>query len=263
MKRLLFAVMLCWAAGGAAETVQAPQSPEELFREASAFFQEGNQAAAQDASKAQALYRKALLRYEQIVNEGVHSGKLYYNIGNTYFLLGDLGRAILNYRRASALTPRDPNLAQSLAFAQSRTEDRIEPAEESKVLRLLLFWHYDFSAAGKAKAGIVLVSIFWLLLGLRHSRRLTLPRIVLGVALVLGAALLTSSMLDAQVQPGVITAQEATARKGDGLSYEPSFERPLHSGTEFVLKEQRGEWVLVELPNGSRCWLPRESVELC
>ena len=52
------------------------------------------------------------------------------------------------------------------------------------------------------------------------------------------------------------------ARKGDGLSYEPAFQQPLHAGAEFRLRERRGTWLFVELRNGASCWLPQESVEL-
>jgi hypothetical protein len=45
------------------------------------------------------------------------SGKLFYNIGNTYFYLGDYGLAIAYYRKAEQLIPRDPLLRKNLAQA--------------------------------------------------------------------------------------------------------------------------------------------------
>ena len=55
---------------------------------------------------------------------------------------------------------------------------------------------------------------------------------------------------------------EVTARKGDGTIYRPSFDRPLHEGTEFVLREDRSSWYRVELTDGRTCWLPARAVEL-
>ena len=53
-----------------------------------------------DPEQAKALYLKAALRFERIAQEGnIQNGKLYYNMGNTYFRMGDIGRAIRDMRR--------------------------------------------------------------------------------------------------------------------------------------------------------------------
>jgi hypothetical protein len=61
---------------------------------------------------------------------------------------------------------------------------------------------------------------------------------------------------------GVILDPEVIARQGDADSYQPSFEDPLHAGTEFMLLEDRGEWWQIELPDGRSCWIPEKSSEL-
>ena len=76
---------------------------------------------------------------------GIENGKLYYNLGNVYFRMNDIGRAILNYRRAESYIPNDPNLHQNLSYARSRRLDEIEERQKTKVLRTLFFWHYDLS----------------------------------------------------------------------------------------------------------------------
>ena len=60
----------------------------------------------------------------------------------------------------------------------------------------------------------------------------------------------------------MVLAEEVIARKGDSDTYEASFQDPLHAGTEFVLVEERGHWIHVELPDGRRCWLPSRDVGL-
>ena len=42
----------------------------------------------------------------------------------------------------------------------------------------------------------------------------------------------------------------------------PSFKKPLHAGTEFVLVEKRKKWYQIELPDSRRCWMPAKGVEL-
>ena len=43
---------------------------------------------------AQGYYQQAIAGYEQLVAAGIHNAKLYYNLGNAYFRLNDLGHAI-------------------------------------------------------------------------------------------------------------------------------------------------------------------------
>ena len=51
---------------------------------------------------------------------------LFYNLGNTYFKAGELGRAILFYQKAKQLLPRDSDIKKNLAYAESLTIDKIE-----------------------------------------------------------------------------------------------------------------------------------------
>lgn len=127
-------------------------SREQLFsilNEANTTFQQAN-AAAKDAARADELYAKAILLYERIIDQGgVRNAKLYYNLGNAYFLVDDIGRAILNYRRALQLDSSDVNLRNNLAFARSQRLDKVSAATERRVLETLFFWHYDFSLRTK------------------------------------------------------------------------------------------------------------------
>ena len=67
-----------------------------------------------------------------------------------YLLKEDLGRAILNYRRAEKLDASDLNIKKNLTFARSRRADRVETSTQRRVLETLFFWHYDFSLKAKA-----------------------------------------------------------------------------------------------------------------
>jgi hypothetical protein len=196
----------------------------------------------------------------------VRNGLLYYNIGNAYFRMGDLGRAILNYRRARLYTPHDPNLLENLQYARSRTADRIEEKEETRALQTVLFWHYDLSTRARAVLFAVFFVPFWIGAAARLFLARAAPRWLLGVLGAVALALLMSLAAEEYASSrnvaGVILDPEVVARKGDGEAYEPSFKAALHAGTEFVLIEERGEWRNVELADGRSCWLPAKSVGL-
>jgi tetratricopeptide (TPR) repeat protein len=207
------------------------------------------------------------MRFERIVDDGgVRNGRLYYNIGNAWFRMGDLGRAILHYRRALLYTPNDPNLQQNLAYARSKRRDRVEPKAETRVLRTLFFWHYDLAARTRLMLFAVAFGAVWVLAARMLFRRGTALRwgcfVAVGLSVLLLGSLTIEAAVSSRTVAGVVLADEAVARKGDAETYQASFKEPLHAGTEFDVVEDRGEWLQVDLADGRRCWLPRQSVGL-
>lgn len=240
----------------------AVQENSRIFAEATSLFQQAN--AAEDPGQARQLYEKALLRYEQISRE-VRNGRLYYNIANTYFALDDIGRAIVNYRRAEKLMPDDENLAQNLSYVLSRRQDVIPAQQGEKLLRTLFFWHYDLSRHARLLLFAGCYLLFWLAGGLMSFTPVPVPRWLAGSLLGLNLLLATSLVFEhyaASPAAGVIVSPEVEARQGDGRNYQPSFTAPLHAGTEFRLLEKRTNWLRVQLTDGRQCWLPAQSCEL-
>ena len=63
-------------------------------------------------------------------------------------------------------------------------------------------------------------------------------------------------------EAGVIVAEEVVVRKGNGESYTPQLPQPLHAGTEFIVLEERGSWLAIQLDNGISGWIRRDSATL-
>jgi tetratricopeptide (TPR) repeat protein len=261
MARLLLALLLplLWSS----PTLSWALDRTELFvltRDAEVSFRQANELASSDPEKAKILYEKALYCFERIVQEGaVENGMLYYNIGNVTFRLGDLGRAILNYRKAERLIPGDMNLQHNLLFARSRCVDGINPKPQARVFQTLFFWHYDLSRYVRSVLFVILFDCIWVCAAIYLFWKKPLIRnvaLVFAVLSVLPAAsLAVEAYQQAHTRYGVILAKEAIARKGDSATYEPSFTEPLHAGTEFNLIEERKGWYQIELADGRRCWI--------
>lgn len=251
------------AAAEEALKAKAQSGHLEVLSQANEYFRQAGDP--QNSAQSRQLYEKALVRFEKLVKDGVENGQLFYNIGNTYFRLNDLGRAILNYRRAQQYMPDDENLRQNLAFARSRQMDKIELDQDEQIIKTLLFWHFDLSFQVRLICFAVLNTLFWGLLGLRYYKKEAAPGPAVIFSLIF-ALLFGGSVLHAKtigVKPGgVLTAPEVTARKGDGLAYSPSFQAPLHAGLDFKLVEERGDWLHIELTDGRTCWVPKASAEL-
>jgi hypothetical protein len=238
-----------------------------LYEEAKDLFKQADEASLRYPQEAQNLYSKAAMRYERIIREGgIYNGKIFYNLGNVYFRMNDLGRAILNYRRAEIYMPNNPDVAQNLSYAREKRRDKIEEKQETKIFQTLFFWHYDLS---KNIRIIAFIASFMLMWGFACSR-IFVRRSFLGwcisacaaLSLLFAGSVTADEISYNKNRPGVIVGSEVTARKGNSESYEPSFKEPLHSGTEFILLEQRGEWVNIELADSRTSWVQAKDTEL-
>ena len=261
----LATLFLLIATGASAGLDAATQS--QLLSEANEAFREGNQLLATDRDRAMDQYEKATLRLERIIREGeVENGKLYYNLGNIWFQRGDLGRAMLNYLRAEHYMPNDIQLQQNLSFVRHKRVDAFENSEKRKVLQTLFFWHYDFASQTRLRLFGAAFLLLWILAAVRlFWKRRELTGIIAVCAALSGLLFLSLSLEASHYRnnpPGIVLAEETVARKGDGENYQPSFSEPLHAGTEFTLREDRGTWVEVTLPDERTCWVKRSDIAL-
>lgn len=103
----------------------SPGSAEEIFFEAGKAYKKGR-------------FRKAIEKYNLLIKSGYINGHIYYNLGNAWFRLNRIGRAILNYERAKILIPRDPDLKFNLSYAQKKTIDEIPHNRD--ILHTIFFW---------------------------------------------------------------------------------------------------------------------------
>lgn len=238
-----------------------------LYAQARKIFQEANELAATDTEQARSLYTKSLMRYERIVKEGdIHNGKLYYNMGNIYFRTKDIGRAILNYRKAEQYIPNDTNLRQNLDFARATRNDQIEEKQKTKILKTLFFWHYDLSTKNRMILFALSFALLWIFASMRIFIRKSFIKWCIGAALTFSLFFAGSLFIEhvhlQKTIPGVVISPEVIARKGNSETYERSFKEPLHAGTEFNLIENRGNWLHIELPDSRTCWVPTVDIEL-
>ena len=115
----------------------AKMATEEVhlaYTQANEAFSKANKLSG-DSDQAQALYQQAIAGYQKIIEAGgIHNAMLYYNLANSYLLTDDLGRAILNYRRAQYLDDSNPDIHKNLNFARSKRIDRFTVTNQKKIL---------------------------------------------------------------------------------------------------------------------------------
>ena len=92
--------------------VFASDDLQALFNEGNQYYQAGE-------------YEKAIKNYRSIIEQGYASGPLYFNLGNAYYKLNQLGEARLCYERAAKFLRNDEALQENLKLLSLRLVDQI------------------------------------------------------------------------------------------------------------------------------------------
>ena len=228
----------------------------------SAFFDEGNQRyQAGD-------FEGALDRYRRILDEGLESGELHYNIGNAHFRLGRLAPAILHYERARRLMPGDDDLLANLALARSMTIDDIPRRPEFWLFRVIGWW----VGLLPRTALIWLVALAWVttiagaaVVVLRPAARPAAwaRRIALAAAaltLVFGVNLAVRELGIGAAEEAIVMAEEVQVQSAP--SDDPALRIfAVHAGTKVVLDRRSDEWAEIVLEDGAVGWMRASQLE--
>ena len=212
-------------------------------------------------------YAEAVQLYEEQVARGVQDSALFFNLGNTYFQQGDLGRAVLNLERAAQLDPRDGDIANNLNLVREQTTELFadEPVGPVAVLA-------DITGRLTENETAVLVLGLWfslgfLLLVLRQIKSGNEQKVVrvgallaLALLIISGASLASRAFLQ-QTQPsGVVVSPTVAVSNGPGTEFATDYS--LSGGTTVNLSETQGEWIRLSLPEGAgESWLPVNAIE--
>jgi uncharacterized protein YgiM (DUF1202 family) len=197
---------------------------------------------------------------------------LYYNLGNAYFKAGDFGRAVLNFRRAEQLAPRDADIEANLELARAQAIDQLDwNPEQRGILETLTELTQEWTTLDElALAALTTWLVFALLVIVVTSTTkggllreiLQYALVVTTLVLALGIVGLASRMYVERVQPeAVVVASEVSVTSGPGQQYLTEF--ALHSGTEAKVIETRENWVRLAVSDGElQGWVPSSSVEV-
>jgi tetratricopeptide (TPR) repeat protein len=213
-------------------------------------------------------FSTALESYLKIEEMGYNSPKLMYNIGNTYFKLGENGKAILYFERAVRLDPSDGDAERNLALANEFALDKIESVPEFILTTWLRDIRYIMSSNGWAWLSIVFAALFaFLMLFFRYATTSRMRKIsffggtaalFLGLTSLLFAWNLKSDFTDhnsAIIMKPVSSIKSSPDNSGKTLFI-------LHEGTKVKVLEQIGGWQRVELSDGRQGWVTSVDMEI-
>lgn len=195
-------------------------------------------------------------RYRALLQDGVINGDVYYNLGNALFHQGQVAPAILAWRRAAVLNPRDPDVEANLEFARRSLRDQMEVSREAPWFAP---WQSFLSAAEGQWGGAALLGLGLLGLGLRRRVPFPVDLPALGLGLV-GAVIWGGGFYQEHQPVGAVILVEEVAVSSELGGGVELFR--LHEGAEVLSLEQAAGQVLVALPDGRKGWVGSDRLGL-
>jgi len=206
-------------------------------------------------------YDEAIHEFTTLLDRGLESGNLYYNIGNCYFKKGELGKAILNYERAKRLVPRDSDLKSNYAFAISRLQYDISEKSSwmKRVIDLFHFLSLNEMTILLSSAFVLIVIFFILRLFIRGLRKhtfavtscLTVSIILLCIPLVERITLLDKEAVAISENPAV---------RFEPLDYATTH-FTLYEGMKITVLQAKKEWAKIRRADGKVGWIKSADIE--
>lgn len=251
-KYILIAIfsVLCLNLAAAEE---ASNDPNRLFYKGSSFYEKRE-------------YDKAIEEYQKILDEGIETGPVYYNMGNACFKTGKTGYAILYYKKAVRLMPADSDLKSNLSYAQSLTEDSsLQPQAMNKIAWLVRIPFKEFTLNGVAR---ILIALYLLIVVLiiggminpDFKRRATFVFYPFLVLFLLALAGFSVRYYHEEVLTrGIVVVKDAECK------YEPIDKSTtyftLKEGQEVLILKTRNGWRRIKRLDGKLGWVRSDAVE--
>ncbi len=239
----------------AAFSAAQPPEVQQLFQQGNAFFQKGQ-------------YQQAIEAYQKILQAGFESGELYYNLGNAYFKLNQLGKARVFYERALRLMPDDEALKENLLILQSRLVDKIRKPPK---FFLSAWWEALLNVFSLSTLAWLVVGFFWLTvisfafyLYWKKQKGQLRGRFLVAFSLFL--LLLTGILFADKVyrfenlKYGVILQPSVTVHSEPRMESTEIF--VIHEGTKVLIVRKNNNWFEIKLEDGKTGWLPEKSLEI-
>ena len=206
-------------------------------------------------------FTEAAAAYQSMIGNGLVSPALYFNLGNALFKSGQIGRAIVNYRLAEQLAPRDPDIRANLRFARNQVDG---PGAQP-----LTWWRRATGHLALNEWTGIAASAAWLwfaLLALRQLRPASKKPLrgytaTVGViAAVLSACLALACYDRFKSRTAIVVAHDAVVRFGPVDESQTFY--TVRDGVELTVLDAKGDWLQVIDSSRRIGWLRREQVLL-
>jgi tetratricopeptide (TPR) repeat protein len=250
MKKIVIGLLLVLGSNVCMAQLQSV-SYNNWFEDGNAAYSEGN-------------YEQALTFYTHVVEVGMESAELYYNMGNTYYKMKQYPMSILYYEKALKLDPGNEDIRTNLEIANLAVVDKINVLPQSFIKRWWNSLKTLFSPDGWAWCSVITFGLLLLcLFAFLMARRSGLRKLGFFVGLLMVACLVLSLVFSIQkykdlkvqdeaiVMTPTVTVMSSPSENSVGLFV-------LHEGSKVRILDTAKDWNKIRIADGSVGWLQTE-----
>ncbi len=220
-------------------------------------------------------YRSAIESYRAAIDAGAVDWRVYYNLGNAYFRVDEIGEAILNWERAKHLQPRNEDINENLDFARSTRVDVVREGEGGPRVsdiyeNTFLGFFYDFLgkfSPHEFKIALIVLSLLatiflalWLLVrGGFRGFSFWASAIFWALFIITGVLFLLKQDNIWETDKAIVIRPGAEIRSASYSNSQLLY--TFQEGMEIAELEVRNGYSLIKLRNGEEGWVPGEYIE--
>ncbi len=213
-------------------------------------------------------YQKALEEWNGLYTAGYRSAELEYNIGNTYFKMGNIPGAILFYERAHLRKPADEDISYNLQIARTMVTDRIDEIPELFFVKWFNFIALLLKSDTWAVLSLIsfIICMFFLSVYFYSSKYnlkvagFWLAIITFILSFASGSFSFRNKQLVYESNKAIIFSPVVNAKSSPDASGTDLF--VIHEGLKVSVEDEVGEWKEIRLPDGNKGWVPANSLEI-
>lgn len=213
-------------------------------------------------------FRTAIQVYETLLQQG-EAAEIYYNLGNCYYKVNEIARAILNYERALLLQPGNADIRANLEIARTKTIDKEVQAPDIFFVAWTKSLINCLGVDAWARCGIV--TFILMLAGaflFCFSQRVVWKKIgfISGIAFLIVTVLcnvFASQQKDKLLNrnEAIVLSPSVTVRSTPSESGTSLF--ILHEGHKVTIDDNSmRDWKEIKLEDGKVGWVPTSAIEV-
>lgn len=227
------------------------ETPQELFKQGNTAYAQGK---FEDAAKL----------YQSACDQGLRHWALSYNLGNSYYKTGQLGRAVLYYERAFRMNSSNRDLLHNLELVTIKAGDPELPGAGLPALLWRSFYFLSLNTLTLIVSLTFLGLCVWAGLILRNKlpwrSDFAVPPLFF---LFIFGVWLAGRIYFQEKSLGVVVSNLAEVRSGPSTTYPANFTVP-EGHRALILEEQEpvSGWVEIGVPEqGLKGWVPDDSIQ--
>ncbi|QDO93041.1 tetratricopeptide repeat protein [Formosa sediminum] len=251
MKTVLYILMILLSS----VTIAQEQDLNSVFEQANTLYNEGK-------------YAEAIDKYQSILDSGMHSSELFFNLGNAHYKLNHVGPSVYYFEKALELAPNDKDIKNNIAYARNMTIDAIDVVPEVGISKLFNSITSVLSFDGWAILAVTMFILFVVLfISYYFAEYTNKKRIAFTTSLTvlcIGFLALFFAFHNYNIKqndnPAIIFAQESEVRSEPNLSSQEAFK--LHEGTKVQVLDTVNNWKKIKLSDGKTGWITSSDIKL-